>query len=658
MRRLWVISAFVSLSAYCITDKYESAWNGQTPSGMTTHALFTPYFIPAGAKGYDSSSPFVHYKGTWVDAYSTDYIGGSLRKTTEKGATVYFTFSGTGIEWFGCMGPRHGSAHVYIDGHYVQRIDAYARRDRVQQRLFWTYDLSPSKHTMKIVNAGKKGKHRWYPGIDVDAFVVTEGAAPSQQPRSQNFALRAASSSQGWKLVQKGTTGVNAMQLAIISPSHAIIMDKVEHNPLTVDGHPAWGALYNFNTHQVTPLHMKSNSFCASGAFLSNGTLVSVGGNPVIEDYTTPIDFGQVDGRQALRLFAPCKTADASGCDIYENTERIRLASPRWYPTVVRIQDGSVIIIGGSIRGGWINNSTVNNPTVEFYPPKNIHGENGTPIRIQFLIDTLNSNLFPIAFVLPDGCIFVAANRDAMIYNWQENKEQRLPQIPNGVRVTYPMTGTGLLLPLTPENDYAPEVLICGGSTVDDKKPSSEMSSKDPTSNQCARLLLTSEGIAKGWSVEHMPGARTMPDAVLLPTGNVIIVNGAGTGVSGYGNVRDQVGHSNADAPVRTPVLYDPSAPEGNRFIQGLPESPIPRLYHSTATLTPNGDIMIAGSNPNLDRSEVAYGTEYRVEWLRPPYMSVERPTVDDAPGSIDFGQEVKVRAKIPDKLRDAKIRG
>ena len=30
------------------------------------------------------------------------------------------------------------------------------------------------------------------------------------------------------------------MQLAIISPSHAIIIDKVEHNPLTIDNLPAW----------------------------------------------------------------------------------------------------------------------------------------------------------------------------------------------------------------------------------------------------------------------------------------------------------------------------------------------------------------------------------------------------------------------------------
>lgn len=33
-----------------------------------------------------------------------------------------------------------------------------------------------------------------------------------------------------------------------------------------------------------------------------------------------------------------------------------------------------------------------------------------------------------------------------------------------------------------------------------------------------------------------------MPDATLLPDGKILIVNGAMTGVAGYGNVPDQVG--------------------------------------------------------------------------------------------------------------------
>ena len=54
-------------------------------------------------------------------------------------------------------------------------------------------------------------------------------------------------------------------------------------------------------------------------------------------------------------------------------------------------------------------------------------------------------------FTLPDNRIFLAANTLAMIYNWVDNTETRLPNLPNGVRVNYPWSAGAVLLPLTPE---------------------------------------------------------------------------------------------------------------------------------------------------------------------------------------------------------------
>ena len=640
-----------------ITLAKDSAWNGQTTPGSASRTLFTPYYVPPGAKSFDSNSPLILYKGHWTDHFSTAYIQKSLRSTSQPNAEVSFTFVGTGIEWFGNSDDRHGLAIVMIDGLPVQEVDTYA--DRVmpyrQQRHFWKFDLTYGRHTIKLINTAKRPGSKRNTVMDLDAFIVTRGPDAGSQngllgsPRVfKVLAAEAPQPSNSWTLIQKGTTGVHAMQLAIISKTHALIVDKVEHNPLTIDGHPAWAALYHLENHAVTPLRMQSNSFCAGGSFLSNGTLVNVGGNPVVGTHTSAADFGDVDGLQAIRVFEPCDSTDVSRCVMYENHVQLRMMSPRWYNTVVRISDGSAMIIGGSKKGGWMNNATVNNPTIEYFPPKNIHGSNGMGITLPFLIQTLNSNLFPIAFALPDGRIFMAANRDAMIYDWTANTELYLPQLPNGIRVTYPMTGTALLLPLSPDNDYTPEILICGGSTVDDTKPGYEISSQAVASSQCSRMVLNDQGIAAGWQVEQMPQARIMPDAVLLPTGEVLIVNGGGTGISGYGNVVDQVGASNADNPVLTPVIYNPMAAAGERFsMEGMPTSSIPRLYHSVATLTPSGNVMIAGSNPNLDRSEVNYGTEYRVEWLNPPYMSQDRPQITKSLQMIDFDVDVQLTVKL-----------
>ena len=662
---LWSTLVSYALLALC----GNSAWNGNVPNannGLSSSGtlVFTPFYVPPGARAYDSASPLVLYTGTWTESFSSAYVDNTLHSSPRKDSSVFFSFTGTGIEWFGNTGVRHGIANVYVDGVFARAVDTWDGISRRQQRLFWQYGLARGRHNIKIVNSGRRRPGSMGYLVDVDAFVVTNPdevtiAQRDSHPRSKPSARQ----NSGWTLAQAGSTGVNAMQLAVISDSHALIVDKVEHNPLVINGHPAWGALYNLRTHSVKPLSMQSNSFCAGGSFLGNGTMLNVGGNPVVEDFTNATDFGDVNGIQAVRLFHPCDSEDVGGCDIFDDPSQIRLASPRWYNTVVRISDGSAMILGGSTQGGWINNVTVNNPTIEYYPPKSIL-DMGVPIHSPFLASTLNSNLFPVAFSISNGYVFVAANNDAMLYDWQSNYEHRLPPIPNGVRVTYPMSGTALLLPLSPETEYTPEILVCGGSTIDDTRPSWEISSQEPASAQCSRIVLTEEGIARGWGVEYMPQARIMPDAVLLPTGQVVIVNGAETGIAGYGNVQSQVGYSNADRPTLTPVLYDPQAPVGQRFSsEGLPTSGIPRMYHSVATLTPNGDIMIAGSNPNVDRSVVTFGTEYRVEWLKPPYMSQGRPAILSVDGDgkrLGFGQQVviKVQPVALSSLRGHDVQG
>jgi hypothetical protein len=62
------------------------------------------------------------------------------------------------------------------------------------------------------------------------------------------------------------------------------------------------------------------------------------------------------------------------------------------------------------------------------------------------------------------------------------------------------------------------------------------------------------------------------------------------TGTAGYGTNSWAIGQSYADDPVLTPVLYDPDAPAGSRWSsQGFSPSTVPRMYHSTAILLPDG---------------------------------------------------------------------
>ncbi|KAK7449238.1 hypothetical protein VKT23_013383 [Stygiomarasmius scandens] len=438
-------------------------------------------------------------------------------------------------------------------------------------------------------------------------------------------------------------SGVSALELTIVSETTAMILDKVEHNPLQTNGHLAWVAELNLVTRQVRPLNPTSNTWCGTGSFLSNGTMVSAGGNPVV------IEGGS--GLAAIRLFTPCED---ESCDIIENQEERRLASLRWYVSSARIEDGSILFFGGSWDSGVIDNSTIINPTYEYYPPKNIHGQNGIPIFSPFLQNALNANHFPFLIQLPDGNFFIAANRHAMIFDFKTNREVRqLPDIPNGVIISNPLAAGATLLPLTPENDYTPEVMICGGSNITDDlfnfRPD-VASSQTPASDQCVRMKLTDEGIANGWEVEHMPEGRFMVELVLLPDGRITLVNGAKTGISGTNSVIDPIGESNADHPAFTPALYDPLAPPGERFTS-LTEATtdIARMYHSTAILTPNASILLAGSNPNVDVETHEFPTEYRLEWLSPPYMQHTRPTYTGLPATFDYNSEITLDINLPE---------
>jgi glucose/arabinose dehydrogenase len=152
-------------------------------------------------------------------------------------------------------------------------------------------------------------------------------------------------------------------------------------------------------------------------------------------------------------------------------------------------------------------------------------------------------------FALPDGKVFMLANNQTIIYDVEKNTETILPDLPNGQRVSNPFDGTAALLPLSPPL-YIPEVIACGGSTKSDTTPVEELSAQDPATSQCARITLSPAGIKKGWVVEHMPQGRMMPEMILLPNGQVLIINGGATGYAAVDSIGVPFGPSNAANPM------------------------------------------------------------------------------------------------------------
>lgn len=49
------------------------------------------------------------------------------------------------------------------------------------------------------------------------------------------------------------------------------------------------------------------------------------------------------DGLTSIRVFEPCTAPDGRNCTIFDDPTLLHLAESRWYPTAIRVFDGSLV---------------------------------------------------------------------------------------------------------------------------------------------------------------------------------------------------------------------------------------------------------------------------------------------------------------------------
>ncbi|KAK2742947.1 hypothetical protein FQN57_005077 [Myotisia sp. PD_48] len=401
-----------------------------------------------------------------------------------------------------------------------------------------------------------------------------------------------------------GQSGVPAM-IAVLMPNGKVVFaDKVENYTQLVlpNGQFAYSSEYDPSSNKVIPLPYKSNVFCAGGSFLVDGRVVLVGGNGPLKH----IDPTVGDGFRGIR-FLERRFDDEQ----FENSTWIEpgnlLSSPRWYPTMQILPDGRLVVVSGSANGLNPMVFENNNPTYE------ILDRNGFSTGDSILLSILEKNqpyyMYPFIHLLKDGTLFIFVSKSADLYDVDtDTVVKSLPDLRGDYR-TYPNTGGSVLLPLSPENGWEPEIMVCGGGAYQDLN--------SPTDSSCGRIKPLSEKPA--WEVEPMPNGRGMVEGMLLPDGTVIWINGCNRGAQGFGIAKD---------PIYEPWIYIPHAPRMDRWAIGG-QTTIARMYHSVALLLLDGTVMVAGSNPveqpvlvpNPNDPMAAYVTEFRVEIYTPHYL-------------------------------------
>ncbi|WVQ82067.1 hypothetical protein IAT38_004195 [Cryptococcus sp. DSM 104549] len=481
-------------------------------------------------------------------------------------------------------------------------------------------------------------------------------ASPSPLPRdapsrSQSAAKRDPSgSTTPLSFQQVGDTGVSAQMMFLGNNKKVYVLDKTENNPVNITGqygtHPAWATEYDIETNEYRTMDVFSNTFCAGGGVLGNGTWVVFGGNQPVTTggiaTTEAAAYSDTDGGTAIRMINPC--TDESCEYIQGSTDfstsgntggYLQMTGRRWYPMVEELEDGSLIIIGGDKNGGYVNTAAQDNPTYEFFPPRD-----DDPVNLQFLTDTLPVNLYALTWLLPSGKLFMQASRKTILYDYNTKETTDLPDMPYATRV-YPASAATAMLPLTPANNYTATLLFCGGSNTtqwgNDGTAGYNVTAV-PTDNTCVRIN-PDDANPTYEDDDFMFEGRSMGQFVMLPDGTFWMGNGVAMGTAGYGDDGYSVGQSYGQDPLYMPAIYNASAPAGSRWNRtGLVASTNERMYHSTAILLPDSSILIAGSNPNKDFTTDQWRSRTDSERWFPWFYEETRPTYEGAPANLTYG--------------------
>ncbi|KAL6310273.1 copper radical oxidase [Sparassis latifolia] len=347
-------------------------------------------------------------------------------------------------------------------------------------------------------------------------------------------------------------------------------------------------------------MHVKTDVFCSGSIVLPDrgARQINVGGWSLESTY-------------GVRLYTPDGSPGVNGTnDWEENYEELSLQRGRWYPSALLLSNGSILVVGGEV-----GSNGAPEPTLEILPTP---AGGPTYMFLDYLNRTDPNNLYPFLHILPSGRIFIGYYNEARILDPVTlDTVQVLPNMPGSVTSflagrTYPMEATAVLFP-----QYAPytdpvTVLICGGSNF------------GIALDNCVSIVPEAEN--PEWTIERMPSKRVMTCIATLPDGTFLIVNGAQAGVAGFGLGSD---------PNYNALLYDPSKPVNQR-ISILNTTIVARMYHSEATLLPDGRVLISGSDPQTP----GYPEEMRIEVYIPPYLvtGLKQPNFTVAENDWDYG--------------------
>ncbi|MDB2124210.1 cohesin domain-containing protein [Clostridium paraputrificum] len=127
--------------------------------------------VPVAINTYEENNPYIYYSGSWNTESMNSYSAGVSKYSNQKGASINFTFNGTGFRWYGLANIHKGVANVYVDGTKYS-VNTYSSTTINNKLFFEKNGLQNGKHTVKIeVSDTTPGKY-----INIDNIDIINGS--------------------------------------------------------------------------------------------------------------------------------------------------------------------------------------------------------------------------------------------------------------------------------------------------------------------------------------------------------------------------------------------------------------------------------------------------------------------------------------------------
>ena len=349
--------------------------------------------------------------------------------------------------------------------------------------------------------------------------------------------------------------------------------------------------------------------FCCHYAQMADGRILAVGGSEPFHKPDRPNDLSS--GSRSICVFDP---VTERWTDTHE-----RLHQGRWYPTLVVLSDGRILVFSGRREESGLGSAAGGvADAVELITPPSFRSE-------VVGIDGTNQVLpiYPGLHVSPAGRVFFTRTNwgleldipDGTVAFELTRPTATTPGSPRGrwhtfdaasARARHPRREEGMSVLLPPAREG--RILVIGGSIAEGEpaagiwRPAAQIGGPsrvrrlaDPADPLQAEILRTAGAGAPEWtSVGPMARGRTNGHCVLLPDATVLICGGhdgyrwnTPTGAPG-------TGHGPRTRPSRISELYVPGTGAGSGF-RPIAAMTHPRRYHSAALLLADGRVVIAG---------------------------------------------------------------